>query len=173
VARYNLFDTVRPTEKLAQKSCSQNAFYLDDQMSGWAFYGNTIKNATTGVVLGGGRRNSIQNNTFLDCDLDIEYDNRGMTWQNLETCNSSTTGTLFVKLAKLNYKQPPYSVHYPELLTIASDHPCVPVHNDISGNVYCHTNSMNLSGVPHGFINADSATVASWFSTMANNVERC
>ena len=29
VVRYNLFDTVRPTEKLAQASCSQNAFYLD------------------------------------------------------------------------------------------------------------------------------------------------
>ena len=28
VARFNQFDTVRPTEILAQKSCTQNAFYL-------------------------------------------------------------------------------------------------------------------------------------------------
>ena len=55
--RYNTFDTIRATERLAQESCSQNAFYLDDQMSGWEFYGNTIINATTGVLLGGGRRN--------------------------------------------------------------------------------------------------------------------
>ena len=34
VVRFNTFDTIRPTEKLAQASCSQNAFYLDDQMSG-------------------------------------------------------------------------------------------------------------------------------------------
>ena len=106
VARYNVFDTVRSTETLAQKSCSQNAFvrllvllaflcwrrrtkqadlmypgcsteqYLDDQMSGWKFYGNLIKNATTGVLLGGGRRNVIRDNTFVSCDLDIEFDNR-------------------------------------------------------------------------------------------------
>eukprot|EP01043_Picozoa_sp_COSAG02_P000046 COSAG02_NODE_1_length_108762_cov_456.708287_46_plen_93_part_00 len=29
--RFNTFDTVRATERLAQKSCSQNAFYLDDR----------------------------------------------------------------------------------------------------------------------------------------------
>jgi hypothetical protein len=28
--------------------------YLDDQMSGYDFYGNTIINASTGVLLGGG-----------------------------------------------------------------------------------------------------------------------
>jgi hypothetical protein len=37
VARFNIFNTVRPTEKLVQKSNSYNAFYLDDQMSGWKF----------------------------------------------------------------------------------------------------------------------------------------
>ena len=30
VVRFNTFDTIRPTEKLAQNSCSQNAFYLDE-----------------------------------------------------------------------------------------------------------------------------------------------
>lgn len=38
VVRFNTFDTVRPTERLAQGGgVSQNAFYLDDQMSGWDF----------------------------------------------------------------------------------------------------------------------------------------
>lgn len=40
-------------DRLAQQSCSQNAFYLDDEMSGWDFYGNTILNSSTGVLLGG------------------------------------------------------------------------------------------------------------------------
>lgn len=39
--------------------------------------GNTIKNATTGVLLGGGRRNRIHSNIFIDNDLDIAFDNRG------------------------------------------------------------------------------------------------
>ena len=49
--------------------------YLDDEMSGWQFYGNTIMNSTTGLVIGGGRRNVIANNTFINCDLDIHFDN--------------------------------------------------------------------------------------------------
>ena len=94
--------------------------YLDDQMSGYDFYGNTIINASTGVLLGGGaearlllrrfsheyfsedrsfdktgsgqtqeqtwendktgRRNRIHSNVFLDNNLDIAFDNRGMNW---------------------------------------------------------------------------------------------
>lgn len=46
-------------------------------MSGYDFYGNTVINATTGVLLGGGRRNRIHSNTFIDNDLDIAFDNRG------------------------------------------------------------------------------------------------
>lgn len=32
---------------------------LDDEMSGWEIYGNIFKNATTGILLGGGRRNNM------------------------------------------------------------------------------------------------------------------
>ena len=62
VVQYNTFKNIKSTEKLAQASCSQNAFYLDDQMSGWNFTNNVIINATTGVLVGGGRHNNIQNN---------------------------------------------------------------------------------------------------------------
>jgi hypothetical protein len=45
-----------------------------EQMSGYDFYGNVIINATTGVLLGGGRRNRIHSNTFIDNDLDIAFE---------------------------------------------------------------------------------------------------
>jgi hypothetical protein len=61
----------------------------------------------------------------------------------------------------------------PELLTIETDHPCVPVRNEITSNVYCHKHSMNLTGVVHGFINAAPATIKSWFSTMSDNKQYC
>ena len=33
------------------------------------------------VLLGGGRRNTISNNTFIANDVDIAFDGRGLTWQ--------------------------------------------------------------------------------------------
>ena len=92
---------------------------------------------------------------------------------NSSVCNtSSRTLDLFGNLEKLNYKHPPYSVHYPELLTIEGDHPCMAVGNDISGNTYCHSKSMGQMK-PIEFINVNATTVASWYSTMSNNVEKC
>ena len=108
--------------------------YLDDQMSGYDFYGNTIINASTGVLLGGGteirlllrrfsheylsedrsfdktssgqtqeqtwendktgRRNRIHSNVFLDNNLDIAFDNRGMNWMvSFTSCNAATMKT--------------------------------------------------------------------------------
>ena len=135
VARYNTFNTIRPLTKLAQASESQNAFYLDDQMSGWEFYGNTIVNATTGILIGGGRRNLISNNTFIDCDADIHFDNRGMNWGHSNCaigCDPKLgTSCFHAELVALNFTNPPYSVRYPEVVGIYSDHPCVPVDNVI------------------------------------------
>ena len=54
---------------------------------------------------------------------------------------STTTPTRQVELEALNYTEPPYSSKYPELLTIYSDSPCVPVHNVVADNMYCHKNS--------------------------------
>eukprot|EP00937_MAST-01D_sp_MAST-1D-sp2_P005041 g5041.t1 len=173
VARYNSFDTVRPTERLAQASCSQNAFYLDDEMSGWQFYGNSIRNCTTGVLLGGGRRNVIRNNTFKANDKDIAFDDRGMNWQHascLQNCSASLGTSCFrATLDSLNYTQPPYATRYPELKGIYSDHPCLPVYNVIADNRFCHTRS------PKGgqFIDRDAETVKSWLSTLSNNTEDC
>ena len=126
------------------------------EMSGYDFYGNTVINATTGVLLGGGRRNRIHSNTFIDNDLDIAFDNRGnngplylathlaairqrvsfipgagMNWM-ADYCNWNCSG--YVKnpaqgagcfrtaLEKLNYKNPPYSTHYPEIVNIYDNH---------------------------------------------------
>ena len=173
VARYNKFQNIRSHEKLAQASCSQNAFYLDDQMSGWEFYGNTIVNATTGVLIGGGRRNIISNNTFIDCDNDIHFDNRGMNWQ-ANSCAIGCdpklgTSCFHGELVALNYTQPPYSIHYPEIVNIYKDHPCVPIDNIISGNRFCHNHSKGGGK----FIDRNVSTVKLWLSSMENNTELC
>ena len=179
VARYNVFDTIRPTERLAQKSCSQNAFYLDDQMSGWEFYGNTIRNATVGFLLGGGRRNLIHDNYFENNDNDIHFDNRGMNWQ-LDYCSYNCSGghtpagqtqkSCFKnELNALHYSSPPYATHYPELVNIFDDTPCVPTHNRVENNTYCHARSAGGGK----FIDRNASVIEGWHSTLLGNIEHC
>jgi len=175
VARFNEFDTVRPTERLAQRSESQNAFYLDDEMSGWDFYGNVIRNCTTGVLLGGGRHNRIHANRFVDNDRDIAFDNRGMSWQSESckfNCDASLGSSCFrVALEAVNYTRPPYSTAFSGLADIyaTASHPCVPVGNVIEDNRYCHRHSKRGGK----FIDRDAATINSWYSSASNNVEDC
>eukprot|EP00039_Didymoeca_costata_P013068 m.193312 g.193312 ORF g.193312 m.193312 type:complete len:730 (-) comp15666_c0_seq7:2429-4618(-) len=172
VARFNTFDTIRATERLAQKSCSQNAFYLDDEMSGWEFYGNIIKNSTTGVLLGGGRHNKVHGNVFINNDADIHFDNRGMNWQAAsckKDCNASMGTSCFrVDLEAMNYTNPPYSVAYPEIVSIYDYYPCVPVGNVIMDNKYCHQSNPKAL-----FIDATPTQVNSWLSVMSDNLEDC
>ena len=171
VFRNNIIDTVRPAEKLAQASCSQNGFYLDDEMSGWEFSGNTVINASTGVLLGGGRRNNISGNS-LYCDADIHFDNRGMNWQSRScqlNCSASMgTSCFHASLEALNWQHPPYAVHYPEIVDIYEEKPCVPVFNVIADNTYCHKKS-RAGGK---FIDRDASTISDWGSRIHGNREK-
>ena len=92
------------------------------------FYGNTIINSTTGVLLGGGRRNRIHSNHFVNNDLDIAFDNRGMNWM-ADYCSYNCTspghpnpaqssGCFRKALEALHYTKPPYSTRYPEIVNI-------------------------------------------------------
>jgi hypothetical protein len=172
VFRNNVIDTVRPTEKLAQASCSQNGFYLDDEMSGWEFSGNTVINATTGVLLGGGRRNNISGNQFTNCDGDVHFDDRGLNWQSKScaaNCSASMgTSCFHTSLEALNWQQPPYSVRYPEIVDIYQQRPCTPVFNVIADNTFCH----GKSKAGGAFIDRDAKTVAGWGSEMHGNREK-
>lgn len=176
VARFNTFDTIRPTERLAQQSASQSAFYLDDQMSGWDFYSNVVFNASTGVLLGGGRRNRIHANHFAACDTDVAFDNRGMTWESASTyrnCSvsmgTSTTSCFYNALRDVRYTAPPFATAFPEVVDVYNDHPGVPVHNVIEDNTYCHAGSAGGGR----FVNQDAAQIRAWLSTASNNVEDC
>ena len=124
----------------------------------------------------------LHSNTFIDNDLDIAFDNRGMNWM-ADYCNYNCTGytpnaaqsagCFKTEMEKIHYQQPPYATHYPELVNIYENHPCVPINNVIEDNVYCHARSMNMTGSRHGFIDATESQVESWLSTMSNNRQVC
>ena len=177
VVRFNSFDTIKSTQRLAQKTCWQTAIYLDDQMSGWDVYGNTIINASNEVLISGGRDNRIHANLFLDSEFhDIYMDDRGL---GVKRADCQKGGRFDLDLQRYKYKQAPWATRYPELPFIFDDasFPCLPVKNAIEDNRYCHTHSATNASFArlktHGHnIDVDKAMRA-WHSHMSFNVEDC
>ena len=71
----------------------------------------------------------MTNNLFVKCDRAFSIDARGLGW-------ARGVGTFATKeLIDLNYKQPPWSVKYPELLNILEDEPLAPKGNVMARNI--------------------------------------
>ena len=106
----------------------------------------------------------ITNNTFVDVHNAIEFDNRGETWQKAY-CDpaqaKSFPKSFYGELSRDFNASDEWSRRFPYLATIASDHPCVPVYNVITGNTYCKCNT---------WITATAAQITSWHSTAKANV---
>lgn len=110
-----------------------NAIYLDDCWSGTTVYGNVLYRAHRGVLVGGGRDNTVANNIFVECHPAVFVDARGLGWASFWFDGRNLT--LLERLNAVNYKQPPYSVRYPQLPKIWQDNPALPKGNSIVCNV--------------------------------------
>ncbi|MGV8134138.1 MAG: right-handed parallel beta-helix repeat-containing protein [Mangrovibacterium sp.] len=126
IMRYNYFhDLYGPGE------CGVNAIYLDDSASGTSVYGNVFYKAGKAVFVGGGHDNIVENNVFIDCNPSIHLDARGMNWAR-ESMQKGGKGKMYEKLEAVNYKEPPYSIHYPLLARMLDwGDPCSP-----KGNIF-------------------------------------
>lgn len=100
--------------------------YLDDCSSGTTIFGNVFYRVPLcGVMIGGGRDNTIENNIFVDCVPALHIDDRWDTF---------CWDVMFERLNAMNYKEPPYSERYPALLTMGDD-PRRPQNNRFERNV--------------------------------------
>lgn len=128
IVRYNFFhDLSGPGANYV------NAVYLDDFTSGTIVHGNIFLRCATGVEIGGGRDNEISNNIFIENNLGISLDARGINWA--KYFFEGKDSALFKGMDAMNYTQPPYSLRYPELLTLYADEPAVPKYNKIVNNI--------------------------------------
>lgn len=109
--------------------------YLDDMYCGTAINNNLFYRVTRAAFIGGGRDNSIENNTFVDCRPAVHVDARAMGWAKPAAESwvkeSNEKGTHL----GLPYLKPPYSERYPQLLSIVSTDPFAPMGNRIDRNV--------------------------------------
>jgi hypothetical protein len=109
-----------------------NAMYCDDYISGEFIYGNIFVNAGHNVYLGGGRDNHIENNIFIYGSPGVFINGQGRSWAYRSF--EGRTG-LQNELDTFDYKNPPYSVKYPELLTLYDEVPDLPKNNKILRNI--------------------------------------
>jgi len=122
--RYNYLHDIKGFKN---KGCF--GVYLDDCFSSADISGNIFYDVATPILIGGGRDNIMTNNMFINCGKAFLIDARGLGW-------AKGVGDFATKeLIDLNYKQPPWSVRYPELLTILEDEPLAPKGNVMARNI--------------------------------------
>lgn len=109
------------------------AVYLDDWASGFTVFGNVFFRSGRSAMIGGGRDNTIENNIFVECKPSVHVDARGLGWASYYF--NGDHPYLFDGLKAMNYREPPYSTRYPELLTLDKGNPALPTNNKIIRNV--------------------------------------
>jgi parallel beta-helix repeat protein len=134
VFRFNRFQDLSPKVNTAGNFTEVMGVYLDDCWAGATVFGNIFDMRGDGIMLGGGRDNTIANNVFLDCHPAIHFDARGKGWA-AKLFSSPGEWNFYQKIAALNASQPPYSTHYPRLASILRDDIAFPAGNAIDSNV--------------------------------------
>ncbi len=109
--------------------------YLDDCASGTTVFGNVFYRCAMGALhLGGGRDNVFANNVIVECYPAVHTDAR---WDEFFTEDSDGGVATYMRnlMESVNYREPPYSERYPELIDHYDDDVRVPRRNAIRNNV--------------------------------------
>ena len=130
VIRHNYF------HHLGGLNMGSNAVYLDDMASGITVTGNVFHKVWRGIMVGGGRDNTIENNLFVDNKIGIHLDARGMTWARSRIEIRKGGWNIYGRLEAVAYNKPPYSTQYPKLATVLENEPLKPTGNVIVRNIH-------------------------------------
>lgn len=127
VIRYNYFHELSPRHRVT-------ATYHDDGACGSEVYGNIYFNAgSLPVLIGGGMDHAYYNNIFIGSPTALHLDNRLQNWA---SGMLDKEGIFDMRMRAVNYKQPPYSTRYPELVNYWQEDPAFPKRNRIHGNLF-------------------------------------
>ncbi len=110
------------------------AVYMDDLFSSSNIHHNVIYNCNLGVMIGGGRYNSFDNNILIDCENGMFMDARGVGWG---AYHAAKGGQAYNTISQVPYNKSPYKDKYPELASILDEPENLgrPVGNSIQNNV--------------------------------------
>ena len=143
-----------------------SAVYLDDLVSGYTVTGNTFRNVSRALLLGGGRDNVFTNNSvaFVDGSWAVSFDDRGEGW-----AKGMCTGEMTQFLARVPFNTSAvWIARFPSLAAILSDDECQARHNVVSDNTYCYGAQPEKA-----FIDTPVDTINKWGSAATGNVHTC
>lgn len=146
VLRYNFVHdigrgtTAQENEDTAVSGTNVMGFYFDDCDCGDEVYGNVFLNCPRGILIGGGREHPVRKNVFINCNLGISMDCRGLKWKNWNRPGGHWH--LEGKAQKFSYTTGVWAERYPRLANIMNDHPREPLYNPIEDNVFIDCRSL-------------------------------
>jgi len=173
VLRNNTFKRVYNVAGTGVQVASNQATYLDDQMSYWELDGNTFELCQVGSFIGGGRGNLIHNNVFKHCGTVQYLNNQGMTFdKDTVQCDGPVAPpfqtTCSTAAAVWMTSQAPAAARWlrqwPQLADIRKDDCGQPAHNVIQDNAYCDCPELISSNVQPGDLTA-------WHVVVRNNTK--
>lgn len=133
VIRANLFHSIRGTD-----ARYQNAVYLDDMASGITVEDNLFVRCNWGMLIGGGRDNTIRRNSFASCGKAIYFDARGVGWM-AKHLQDPSTSTLHKTFAAMPVDREPWKSRYPGLASYLTDRFARPVRGVVSDSFLINT----------------------------------
>ncbi|RYG48547.1 hypothetical protein EON79_04145, partial [bacterium] len=113
--RYNRFRDIVPTINTEGAFTNVMSVYLDDQWSGTTIFGNVFEGKGTGILIGGGRDNMVENNVFVGKDPAFHIDERGKDWAKDKEKGFRD------QAVELKVDQAPYATRYPRLKTLLQE----------------------------------------------------
>lgn len=119
----------------SDKVYGATGIYLDDQASGITVRKNLVVGARRGVLIGGGRDNTIEENIFVRGREGIAFDARGMVGRaryGIESANKRYVD----RLDQVPYQSAAYQSKYPELSGILDANPGAPLGNVLAKSIF-------------------------------------
>lgn len=113
--------------------------YLDDQYSGTTVDGNIFENMELGVAIGGGRNNEVINNKFINVEVAVALDARGIDW------HAGRQDYLVNKLKLVPFRGEIYRSKYKNISDILEDQPSRPKYNVLHNNYYQGISRLKIS----------------------------
>jgi parallel beta-helix repeat protein len=147
IIRHNLFKDIKTFKKIGHHAVK--AIYLDDGISDIRMEGNIFVNIDQGIMINGGRDNTVKNNLFVACGQmmrGIDMTGAYKSWA------KGSWNTLHERLNASPFKSPGWRERYPNLHTILDENPEKPKGNIGTDNACYNTPViMNKDGIQPGF----------------------